>query len=116
MIKLLFGYHTEDLRKCFKTMRRNSTKINPNKFMFGVASGKFLGYMVSARGIEANPEKIQASINMKASKCIRDIQKLTGRLAAPRRFIFKFAEKALPFFEVLRGPRTLSWAPIAREF
>lgn len=50
--------HSDDLRECFETIRRNNMRINPNKCTFGVASGKFLGYMVSSRGIEANPEKI----------------------------------------------------------
>lgn len=53
-------------------------KINPNKCTFGVASAKFLGYIISPRGIEANPEKIHAVIDMEALKCIKDIQKLTG--------------------------------------
>lgn len=59
---------------------------------FGVYNGKFVGYMVSARGIEANPEKIKAVINMEAPKTVRDIQKLTGRLAALRRFISRSVE------------------------
>ncbi|XP_074378505.1 putative mitochondrial protein AtMg00860 [Apium graveolens] len=84
---------------------------NPNKCTFGVSSGKFLGYMVSARGIEVNPEKIEAVINMEAPKYIRDIQKLTGRLAALRRFISRSAEKALPFFVVLKGSKNFEWGP-----
>ncbi|XP_074326974.1 putative mitochondrial protein AtMg00860 [Apium graveolens] len=86
-------------------------RINPNKCTFGVSSGKFLGYMVSARGIEANPEKIEAVINMKPPKCIRDIQKLTGQLTALRRFISRSAEKALPFFAVLKGSKNFEWGP-----
>ncbi|XP_074323923.1 putative mitochondrial protein AtMg00860 [Apium graveolens] len=86
-------------------------RINPNKCTFGVSNGKFLGYMVSARGIEANPEKIEAFINMEAPKCIRDIQKLTGRLSALWRFISRLAEKALPFFAVLKGSKNFEWGP-----
>ncbi|XP_074374130.1 putative mitochondrial protein AtMg00860 [Apium graveolens] len=86
-------------------------RINSKKCTFGVSSGKFLGYMVSARGIEANPKKIEAVVNMEAPKCIRDIQKLIGRLAALRCFISRLAEKALPFFIVLKGSKNFEWGP-----
>ncbi|XP_074352735.1 uncharacterized protein LOC141691882 [Apium graveolens] len=86
-------------------------RINPSKCTFGVSSGKFLGYMVSARGIEANPEKIEVVINMEPPKYIEDIQKLTGRLATLRRFISRSAEKALPFFAVLKGSKNFEWGP-----
>ncbi|XP_063949875.1 uncharacterized protein LOC135152721 [Daucus carota subsp. sativus] len=111
IVKSLFQDHADDLKECFETLRRNNMKINPAKCTFGVCSGKFLGYMVSARGIEANPEKIKAVIEMEAPKTIRDIQKLTGRLAALRRFISRSAEKALPFFEVLKGAKNFEWGP-----
>lgn len=84
-------------------------KKNLNKCTFGVASGKFFGYMVSARGIETNPEKIHVVVDMEALKCIKDIQKLNGQLAALERFISKLAEKALPFFVVLKGSKNFEW-------
>lgn len=65
--------------------------------------------MVSARGIEANLEKIKAVLDMQALKIIRDIRKLTGRLAALRRFISRSAEKVLPFLEVLREAKNFEW-------
>ena len=111
IVKSLFRDHADDLKECFETLRRNNMKINPAKCTFGVCSGRFLGYMVSARGIEANPEKIKAVLDMEAPKTIREIQKLTGRLAALRRFIFRSAEKALPFFEVLKGAKNFEWGP-----
>ena len=111
IVKSLFRDHADDLKECFETLRRNNMKINPAKCTFGVCSGKFLGYMVCARGIEANPEKIKAVLEMEAPKTIRDIQKLTGRLAAFRRFISRSAEKALPFFEVLKGAKNFEWGP-----
>ncbi|XP_074374091.1 uncharacterized protein LOC141714471 [Apium graveolens] len=111
IVKSLFRDHAEDLKECFKTLRKNNTRITPNKCTFRVSSGKFLRYMVSARGIEANPEKIEAVINMEPPKCIRDIQKLTGRLAALRRFISRSVEKALPFFAVLKGSKNFEWGP-----
>ena len=57
--------HLEDLQETFDTLRRFSMKLNPSKCVFGVSSGKFLGFMVSHRGIEANPEKIKMILNMK---------------------------------------------------
>ena len=57
--------HLDDLQETFDTLRRFSMKLNPSKCIFGVLSGKVLGFMVSHRGIEANPEKIKAILNMK---------------------------------------------------
>ena len=87
----------DDLRETFDNLDRYHIKLNPSKCMFGVPSGKLLGYLISARGIEANPEKIQAIITMKQPKNLRGVQQLTGRLAALSRFIGRLGEKALPF-------------------
>ena len=64
-------------------------KLNPLKCSFGVGSGKFLGFIVNSRGIEANPDKIKALIDMKSPEKIKDVQSLTGRIAALSRFISK---------------------------
>ena len=77
-------------------------KLNPNKCAFGVSSGKFLGFMVSQRGIEANPDKIQAILDMEPPKNIKEVQSLTGRVATLNRFVFKATDKRLPFFKILR--------------
>ena len=77
-------------------------KMNPSKCAFGVSLGKFLGFMVSQRGIEANPDKIQAVLNMEPPKNIKEVQSLIGRVAALNRFVSKATYKCLPFFEVLR--------------
>jgi hypothetical protein len=69
---------------------------------FGVASGKFLGFIVSQRGIEANPEKIQAVLDMHPPKTMKQLQQLTGRIAALNRFISRSTDKCLPFFKILR--------------
>ena len=60
------GKHPDDLQETFNTLRRYNIKLNPSKCAFGVASGKFLGFMVSHRRIEANPEKIKAILDMKS--------------------------------------------------
>ena len=82
-------------------------KLNPNKCAFGVLSGKFLGFMVSHRGIEANPDKIQAILNMKPPQNIKEVQSLTGRVPALNRFVSKATDKCLPFFKVLK--KTFEW-------
>ncbi|KAL2227023.1 UNVERIFIED_CONTAM: Retrovirus-related Pol polyprotein from transposon [Sesamum indicum] len=69
--------HLEHLKITFAIMREHGMKLNPNKCTFGVAGGKFLGYMVSERGIEANPEKIEAILNLKSPTSIKEVQKLT---------------------------------------
>jgi hypothetical protein len=66
---------------------------------------------VSHRGIEANPTKIQAIINMKPPQSARDVQRLTGRLAALNRFISKSAERRLPFLKMLHGTKDFAWGP-----
>ena len=60
--------HLNDLQETFDTLRRHQMKLNPSKCAFGVSSGKFLGFMISQRGIEANPDKIQAILDMKSPK------------------------------------------------
>ena len=77
-------------------------KLNSSKCAFRVSSGKFLGFMVSQRGIEANSNKIQAILNMEPPKNIKEVQSLAGRVAALNRFISKATDKFLPFFKVLR--------------
>jgi hypothetical protein len=69
----------EDLTLVFDRLWATRTKLNPDKCVFGVSAGKLLGFLVSHRGIEANPEKIRAIEVMKPPARIKDVQKLTGR-------------------------------------
>ena len=77
-------------------------KLNPSKCVFGVALGKFLGFMVSQRGIEANPEKVQAIINMASPRTVKEVLKLTRRISALNRFVSRATNKCLPFFKTLK--------------
>ena len=72
------GSHLDDLQETFETLRRYKMKLNPSKCAFGVSSGKFMGFMVSQRGIEANPDKIQAILDMEPPKNIKEVQSLIG--------------------------------------
>ncbi|GKU93221.1 hypothetical protein SLEP1_g6829 [Rubroshorea leprosula] len=95
--------HLADLDETFNNLRKNRMRLNPAKCIFGVESGKFLGFMVSRRGIEVNLEKIRAIVDMEPPKSVKDIQRLTGRVAALHRFISKSADKCLPFFKIMRS-------------
>ncbi|KAL0444997.1 UNVERIFIED_CONTAM: Pro-Pol polyprotein [Sesamum latifolium] len=100
--------HVKDLEETFSVLRKYKLKLNPAKCVFGVQGGRFLGFMVTQRGIEANPLKIKAIIDMKAPTCLNEAQRLTGRIAALSRFISKSAEKSLPFFKTLGRQRHLN--------
>jgi hypothetical protein len=99
----------DDLEETFASLREYRWKLNPNKCVFGVPSGKLLGFIISHRGIEASPEKISAITSMKAPTCIKDVQKLTGCMAALNRFISKLGERELPFFKLLKHQEKFVW-------
>ncbi|KAL0291122.1 UNVERIFIED_CONTAM: Retrovirus-related Pol polyprotein from transposon [Sesamum calycinum] len=107
--------HIKDLEECFQILTTFGMKLNPAKCTFGVRGGRFLGYMISERGIEANPEKINAIMDMSPPKSIREVQKLAGRLAALNRFISRSADKGLPFFKILRGGAKFEWSKNGQE-
>jgi hypothetical protein len=98
-----------DLDETFASLREYQWKLNPNKCVFGVPSGKLLSFIISHRRIEANPEKISAITNIKAHTCTKDVQKLTGCMAALNRFISKFGERGLPFFKPLKHQEKFVW-------
>jgi hypothetical protein len=100
-----------DLEETFASLREYRWKLNLNKCVFGVPSGKLLGLIISHRGIEVNPEKIAAITSMKAPTCIKDVQKLTGCMAALNRLISKLGERGLPFFKLLKHQEKFVWTP-----
>ena len=104
----------QDLEETFANLRKINLKLNPEKCVLGVPSGKLLGFFVSQRGIEANPEKIKAIKQIEAPKRIKDVHRLTGCVAAMSRFISKFAERALPFFKILKKAGPMEWTPEAQ--
>ena len=63
----------DDLQETFDTLRQYNMRLNPSKCAFGVSSGKFLGFMVSHRRIEANPDKIQAILNMEPPQNVKEV-------------------------------------------
>ncbi|KAL5547756.1 hypothetical protein UlMin_002987 [Ulmus minor] len=101
--------HIQNLRETFEILRRYKMKLNPSKCAFGVSSGKFLGFMVNHRGIEANPAKIQALLDMEPPRKIKEVQRLTGRIAALNRFISRATDRCKPFFQALRKGKDFVW-------
>ena len=97
-----------DLEETFANLNKYRWKLNPSKCIFGVPSGILLGYIVSAQGIEPNPNKVSAITNMKQPTCVKDIQKLTGCMATLSRFISHLGEKGLPFFKLLKASEHFS--------
>jgi hypothetical protein len=103
-----------DLEETFASLQEYRWKLNPNKCVFGVSSGKLLSFIISHRG-EANPEKISAITSMKATTCIKDVQKLTWCMAALNKFISKLGERGLPFFKLLKHQEKFAWTPEADQ-
>ena len=98
-----------DLSETFKNLRKFKSKLNPTKFVFGIPSGKLLGFMVSSRGIEAKPTKINAIRYMNPPRSKKDLMKLTGCKAALSRFISQLGDRGLPFFKLLRKSDKFKW-------
>nr|GEX18296.1 reverse transcriptase domain-containing protein [Tanacetum cinerariifolium] len=92
-----------DIAETFDTLRKANMKLNPKKCTFGVEAGQFFGYMITNEGIQENPEKVQAIINMASPRTLREVQALNGKLAALGRFLAKSAERSLSFFKTLKG-------------
>lgn len=91
-----------DLRETFNILRKYQMKLNLAKCVFGVSSGKFLGFMVSQRGIEANPGKVKAILDMASLRNVKEVQRLTKRVATLNKFVSKAIDKCLPFFKTLK--------------
>ena len=101
----------QDLEETFANLRKINLKLNPEKCVFGVTSGKLLEFFVSQHGIEANPDKIKAIEQIEAPRRIKDVRRLAGCVAAMSRFISKSVERALPFFKILKKTGPMEWTP-----
>ncbi|KFK22473.1 hypothetical protein AALP_AAs51959U000100, partial [Arabis alpina] len=102
--------HISHLEACFEQLNLHNMKLNPTKCRFAVTSGEFLGYLVTRRGIEANSKQIDALIQMASPRNKREVQRLTGRVAALNRFISRSTDKCLPFYDTLRGNKQFEWS------
>jgi len=101
--------HTQDLSTVFSALRQYNLRLNPGKCVFNIDRGKFLGFLLTQRGIEANPEKCNAIIEMRSPNNIKEVQRLIGRLIAISRFLPKLAEQIQPIIQLLKKSAKFSW-------
>ena len=99
--------HLDDLKETFDTFRSYNMKLNLSKCVFGVTARKFLGFMVSQRGIEVNSDKIQAIMEMTPPRNVKEAQSLNDKVAALNRFMSRATNKCLPFFRTLK--KSFKW-------
>ena len=101
--------HVTYLEEVFGELCKYDMRLNPEKCTFGIGDDKFLGFMMTHRGIEANPDKCIAILEMCNPTNIQEVQKLNGRLASLSKFLPKFVEKAKPFYKLLKKTEPFSW-------
>ena len=106
--KIVFE-HIEDLTNVFETLRRHKLCLNAFKCFFGVGSGKFLGYIVTHRGIEVNPDQIKAINNLQPPRNPKEVQRLIGMTASLNRFISRSADRCRPFFLLMNRWKGFKW-------
>ena len=94
--------HIAHLTEAFQILKEYNMKLNPAKCAFGVSAENFLGFIVNNRGIEANPDKIKVVLDMSSPSSIKEVQRLTGKIAALSRFVSRVSDKCQPFFQVLK--------------
>src|SRR4051812_45403894 len=102
-----------DWKETFDNLWVYKMMLNPAKCVFGVLVGKLLGFLVSNRGIEANPEKIKAITSLAKPACINDVQRLAGHIAALSRFISQLGEKAIPLYQMMKKTDNFVWSDAA---
>jgi hypothetical protein len=99
----------DDLKETFDNLRKFKMVLNPKKCVFNVSSGKLLGYMVSSRGIDVNPKKVEVIEKLQPPWTRKEIQKLAGMIAALSRFISKLGECGMPFYKLLCKMDGFQW-------
>ena len=105
----LVSDHLADLTNIFEILREHKLCLNASKCSFGVGSGNFLGYMVTHRGIKVNLDQIKAINRLQLSRNPKEVQKLTGMMAALNRFISRSTERCRPFFLLLYKWKEFEW-------
>ena len=102
--------HVRDLGVIFGILRKHKLRLNASKCSFGVESDKFLGYMITHRGIEVSPDQIKAIHNLQAPQNPKEIQKLIGMIAALNRFISQFVDRCHPFYLLMNKWKGFEWS------
>ncbi|XP_057426007.1 uncharacterized protein LOC130719399 [Lotus japonicus] len=109
------GDHGDDLKEAFAQLRKYQMKLNPEKCSFGIQGGKFLGFMLTSRGIEVNPDKGKAILEMKSPTSVKEVQRLTGRMAALALVLPMAGDKAAPFFTCLKKNSKFQWTEACEQ-
>jgi hypothetical protein len=104
------GTLLDDLKETFANLRCYRMKLNPEKCTFGMPAGQLLGYIVSQRGIEANPSKIKSIKALEPPTQLRDVQKFAGCLASLSRFVSRLGEKAMPLYQLMKKTDHFVWS------
>ena len=99
--------HLDDLKETFDTFRFYNMKLNSSKCSFGVTARKFLWFIMSQRGTEVNPDKIQAIMELTLPKNVKEVQSLNAKLVALNRFVSRAMDRCLPFFCMLK--KSFEW-------
>jgi len=108
-------HQTSDLEAIFARVRRHDLRLHPEKCFFGVGRGKFLGFMITQRGIEANLDKCETILGVRSPMCLKEVRQLNGKLVALSRFLSKLDEKAKPFFRLLKGAKAFVWDKVCED-
>jgi len=103
------GQHIADLEELFATIANYRLKLNLEKCVFGVEAGKFLGFLLTEHGIEANPNKCAAILAMRSPASVKEVQQLTGRMATLSRFVSAGGDKGHPYFQCLKRNSRFVW-------
>ena len=103
--------HLRDIDECFQVLRHYKMQLNPAKCVFGVSSGQFLGHIITKRGIEANPTKLESISGLDTPKSVRDVQRLTKRITALSIFISRMSDRCEPFFKSIKKNTSCLWGP-----
>jgi hypothetical protein len=109
------GTLLDDLKETFTNLQHCRMKLNPKKCTFGVPAGQLLGYIISQRGIKANPLKIKAIEALELPTELRDVQKFAGCLASLSRFVSQLREKAMPLYQLMKKTDHFVWSQRADE-
>jgi hypothetical protein len=105
----------DDVHETFENLRKHNIMLNPENCVFGVPSGKLLGFVISERGTEANPEKIKAITNLGPISNLKGVQRLMGCLAALSHFVSKLGERGLPLYKLLKKSDPFRWTDEAAQ-
>ena len=107
--------HANDLAEVFQQIRKYDMRLNPEKCVFEVEGGKFLGFMLTSRGIEANPDKCRALETMRSPDNLKEVQWLVGRLMSLSRFMPRLADKIRPILKLMKKVEKFAWNESCKE-